>query len=874
MFAGVAAPMALYQVFHPSGAQGRLDIVTSRGLTPLVGRDREVNTLLHCWQHIRNGSGHVVILSGEAGIGKSRLLQSLTDHIAYEPHTVLECRCSPYHHQSPWHPISDLFRRVLNWQQHTTPEERVAALEHWLAQSQLNLTEAVPLFATLLALPLPADRYPLLALPPQEQRQKILEGLLAYVGALAAQKPLLVIVEDLHWCDPSTLEWLHYLIDHGPMVPFMLCLTCRPTFHPPWGWRAHMTPLIVDHLPADQTTNMVWHLTGGKALPPTVMQHIITTTNGVPLFIEEMAQMFLESELLDEVDSQYTLRVPLSTLSIPHTLQDLLMARLDQLGAAKRTVQLGAVIGRQFSYALLQAVSPLDPETLHRDLERAVKAELLYQRGLPPRATYLFKHALIQEAAYQSLLRRTRQQHHAQIAQKLATDFRDTVETQPQIVAHHYTEAGLGKEALPYWQQAGQLAIERSALSEVIGHLTMGLTVLKTLPDTLARAQQELRLLTTLGPTLIATKGHSALEVEQAYTRARTLCERVGENQQLFLVLNGLRRLYFMRGQIQQAQECGEQLLAVAQRQGQPAQLIEAHLALAQLLTARGEFIAAYTQHQQGFALYDPARHRATPTLYPRDTAVTMHANHGQLLSALGYADQAQEWLSQALTLAQDLDHPFSQAVTLVYAAELHLGRGESLVAGEKATAALALCAEHGLTLFAARATLLRGIALTEQGQSTTGIQLISEGLGALRAQKAEVALLALLPFIAETYRKLGHSEEGYALVTEALTSVEHTGARRWEAELYRLQGEFLLARSSPHIQQAETCFQHALALARRQHAKRAELRAAMSLARLWQQQSRREEARRLLAEVYAWFAEGFDTADLQEARAVLADLA
>ena len=327
-------------------------------------------------------------------------------------------------------------------------------------------------------------------------------------------------------------------------------------------------------------------------------------------------------------------------------------------GCRERTVQLGAVLGRQFSYELLAAVSPLDPATLQQDLERVVKAELLYQRGLPPRATYVFRHALIQETAYQSLLKRTRQHHHAQIAQLLTTRFRDLAETQPEIVAQHYTEAGLPQEAIPYWQQAGQLAIERSALSEVMAHLTKALALLATLRDTPARARQELQCSTTLGPTLIATKGHTAPEVEQTYTRARLLCEQVGDDEQLFLVLNGLRRLYFVRGQMPPAQECGEQLLAVAQRQGHPAQLLEAHLALAQILDAQGELLAARAQCEQGLTLYDPIRHRAAPALYPRDTAVAIYVHFGQLLSRLGYLDQAQEWLEKALILAQDSHTP------------------------------------------------------------------------------------------------------------------------------------------------------------------------------------------------------------------------
>lgn len=870
---GVSAPLPLYQVLHASGAQGRLDVATSKGLTPFIGRDREVNTLLTCWQQVRNGSGHAVVLSGEAGIGKSRLLQALTTHLAQEPHTLLESRCSTYHRQSPWYPIIGLLRHVLDWDQCMTSEDKIRVLERWTKQVRLDPMETVPLFAALLGLSLPQDKYPRPALSPQQQRQTILQALLTYVMTLAEQQPLLLIVEDLHWCDPTTLEWLAYLIDQGPVVPLLLCVTCRPSFEPPWGWRAHMTPLIVDHLPVDQTANMVHQLTAGKSLPPAVLDYLVTTTNGVPLFVEEMTRMLLDSGLLYEVNGQYECTASLTTLTIPNTLQDLLMARLDWLGASKRTVQLGAVVGRQFPYALLQAVSPLDAETLQQDLERLVKAELLYQRGLPPHATYIFKHALIQEVAYQALLKRTRQHHHAQIAQTLTERLHDLVEVQPELVAHHYTEAGLSKEAIPYWQRAGQRAIERSALVEVVAHLTRGLAVLSTLPDTPERARQELTLLTTLGPTLIATKGHTSAEVEQVYIRARVLCEEVGDDSQRFLVLNGLRRLYYMRGQIQQSQECGEQLLAVAKRLEHPAQLMEAHLALAQLLGLQGQLRSARAQYEQCLACYDPIRHRETPELYPRDTAVAAHVNFGQLLSLLGYPKQAREWLAQAITLAQELAHPFSQAFSLVFAAEIHLRYGENQRALEQVDAGLELCAEHRFALFTALGTLFRGMALIEQGQRHAGMQLMREGLKALRTMQTERVLINALVRMGQACLELGYVEEGLTHVTEALMFVEKTGTRDREAELYRLKGELLLVQSVPNAHQAALCFQRALDIAHRQHAKSLELRATTSLARLWQHQGRREEAHTLLAPVYNWFTEGFDTTDLREAHTLLTEL-
>jgi class 3 adenylate cyclase/predicted ATPase len=562
-----------------------------------------------------------------------------------------------------------------------------------------------------------------------------------------------------------------------------------------------------------------------------------------------------------------------ATPNLAAKLQDSLMARLDQLGPAKGTAQLGATIGREFSYALLQAVTHLDADLVRQDLQQLVAAELLYQRGVGATALYQFKHALIQEAAYASLLRRTRQQYHQHIAQVLEAQFPEMVATQPEVVAHHYTEAGLAAQAIPYWQHAGQHAIERSALPEVIGHLTQGLALVESLPDTPARARHELSLLTTLGLTLIATRGHSVPEVERVYTRARVLCAQVGDNQQLFLVLNGLRRVYYARADVPRAQECAEQLLAVATRQQNPAQLMEAHLALAQIFDVRGELGCARTHYEQCLALYNPDRHRAMPSLYPRDTAVTIYNNFARLLTVLGYLDQALDRVAEACTLARDLAHPFSEAIALLNAAWVSLRCGAVQTAQGQAAAALALCAEHQFALQGARVSVLLGVALATQGHCEEGSRCMQEGLSALRTLRAEVMLPDLLALAIEAHRKSGNLQEGQALLAEALTLIDTTAMRSWAAEFYRLAGEHLLAQASSNVQEAGTYFQRALDLARQQQAKLFELRAAMSLSRLWHQQGQRARARQLLAEVYGWFTEGFETADLQEARALLAAL-
>ncbi len=438
-----------------------------------MGREAEVTLLLDRWAQVKDGLGQVVLLSGEAGIGKSRLVQVLKDHLAGEPHTLLECRCSPYHTNSALYPVIDLWQRVLRFETAEAPADKLHKLEQMLAQYRLPLAETVPLFAALLSLP--DDRYPALALTPQQQKQKTLEALLALLVARAAQEPVLLIVEDLHWVDPSTLEFLSLLVDQGPTARMLTLCTFRPQFPPPWPPRAHIAQLTLTRLPRPQVGRMVTAVAGGKALPAEVVQQLVTKSDGVPLFVEEMTKLVLASGLLREHEDHYALTGPLPPLAIPATLQDALMARLDQLAAAKAVAQLGATIGREFAYELLRAVAPLDELELWRGLVQLVQAEVLYQRGALPQATYLFKHALIQEAAYQSLLRSTRQQYHQRIAQVLASAVsRDHGETQPELLAHHYTEAGLQAQALPYWQQAGQRAIERSAYVEAISTSLQG----------------------------------------------------------------------------------------------------------------------------------------------------------------------------------------------------------------------------------------------------------------------------------------------------------------------------------------------------------------------------------------------------------------
>jgi predicted ATPase len=495
---GVEEPLRVYQLLAESGAQTRLDVVTLRGLTPLVGREQEVGLLLERWAQSTEGRGQVVLLSGEAGIGKSRLVEVLRERVGRERATWLAFRCSPYHTNSALYPVITHLHRVLQLRPQDTPAERLDRLEQALRDARLPLAEAVPLLAALLSVPL-AERYAPLDWSPQKQRQKTYEALVAWLLAEAERQPVLAVWEDLHWADPTTLEWLGLVLDQTPTALLCVLLTYRPEFPLPWAPRSYITQLTLSRLPRPQVEELLQRITGGKRLPAEVVRQIVAKTDGVPLFVEELTKAVLEAGWLQEREDRYELTGPLPPLAIPTTLQDALRARLDRLTDGKAVAQLGAVLGRTFSYELLRAVSPLNELVLWRGLVQLVQAEVLYQRGMPPQATYTFKHALLQEAAYQSLLRSTRQQYHLRTAQVVVEQFPALAATQPELLAYHYMEAGLTEQAISFWQQAGQQASDRSAHLEAISHFTTGIELLKTLPETPKRTQQALTLHIALG---------------------------------------------------------------------------------------------------------------------------------------------------------------------------------------------------------------------------------------------------------------------------------------------------------------------------------------------------------------------------------------
>jgi class 3 adenylate cyclase/predicted ATPase len=865
---GVSTAIHIHQVLEESGVQSRLDVAVTRGLTPLVGREVEISLLRDGWVQVQNGRGHTIALSGEAGIGKSRLVQVVKDYSADTPHTRMECRCSPYYQHTALYPIIDLVERMLHFQRDEALDSKLEKLEQALTQYRLPLHETMPLMATLLSLPVPEARYAPLPLTPERLRQKTLEALFAMVLELAERRPMLFILEDLHWVDSSTLEFLHLLISQRATAAILTVLTYRPEFQVPQEWRTCLTPLALQRLSPNDVATMVMQVTDGKPLPPEVLQHVVKNTDGVPLFVEELTKTIVESGLLRETDRHYELTGPLPTLAIPTTLHDALMARLDRLNTVKAVAQLGATLGRTFAYDLLEAVTPFDTAMLQQGLQQLVAAEILYQREVSPRTTYRFKHALLQEAAYQSLLKSTRQQYHQRIAQVLETQFPETVAMQPELLAHHYTEAGLGEQALAYWQRAGQRALERSAHVEAIGHLTKGLDVLTTLPVTAERVQQELALQLTLGMPLSATRGYAAPEVAHIYRRAQELCQCLGETPQLIPALLGLWRFYLLRAELGQAQELAEQCLLVVQRTEDTARHIVAHDVLGETLFFLGDFRRARTHLEQAVALYDPQKRRPHRAL--TDPGVSSLSILAGTLWMLGYPEQARQTSMEAVRLAEALAYPHILASTWVIAAHVHQLRREVDMTHAQAEAVITLASEQGFPFWLAEATIFVGWAQAMQIRGEEGIAQIQQGLATRQAIGLELTQPVYLLMLAEAYQCVGKPAEGLAVLVDAASRIDTTRECWRLAELHRLRGELLLAVSTTHDREAEACFRHALRIAHTQHAKSLELRAAMSLSRLWQQQGKRAEAWGMLEPIYRWFTEGFDTADLQEAKALL----
>ena len=861
---GFAEPVPAWRVLSARDVESRFAATRTGSSAPLVGRQEEMGLLLRAWDGSSHGRGQVVLIQGEAGVGKSRLVEGLRE-AAGKDHIWVAIRCSPFHTASAFHPIIEHLKRVFGWQPEDTAPQHLAKLEAGLGGFKtLPLSESLRLFADLMSVPAPADRYPRLSLTAQQQRDATLDAIVAWLIELAERTPVLMAGEDLHWADPTTLETLGMLIEQAPTAAMLVVATYRPELTPPWPQRSHMTPITLNRLERPEVEAMVGHLAGGRPLPGEVVDHIVAKSDGVPLYVEELTKAILGSGVLEARGDAYVLRGALAQLHIPETLQDSLMARLDRAPRLREVAQLGAVLGREFAYAMISALAGIEEEMLQSGLGQLVVDELLYQRGRPPRSRYLFKHALIQDAAYQSLLKRTRQQYHQQVAKLLEDHFPELASTQPELVAHHYTEANCPAQAITYWLTAGVTAASRSANLEAIDQFRRGLALVEVLSDPGERAERELDLQMALGPALSATKSHSHPDIGRTYSRAWELCRQLYDYSREFTALRGLQLHHVNLLEMQKAQHFAEKALRVAERLGDAARLVGAHLSLGVSLYWQGKLEPALVHFRRGFEMFDP--NMQFPDWPGSHPAVQCQFSLAVISWMLGYPDRSLDELRSAVGSAETLGHPFTLAQTLCWAALVHIFRHEPSAVADCAGRALRICEEHRIAQYHAYALCADGWALGVSGESGKGLAQIVQEVDGYGPGPNQHILLALQ---ADVQLASAKPEAALDSVVAALKAVEKMGGAPLAAELHRLGGEALFAGAGT-VSEAETAIQQAIDVARRQNAKSWELRGAMSLARLRRQQGRPQEAVALLAPILGWFTEGFDTADLKEAKALL----
>ncbi|MCW2514047.1 MAG: hypothetical protein JWR11_3089 [Mycobacterium sp.] len=868
---GVPTPLEVYQVLGERTARTRLEAMGSVGLTPLVGRAAELRLLEDQWSLVVRGTGRAVLVTGEAGIGKSRLVHALTEHVAEEQGWLTPCQGSPYHQDTAFHPLIDLLERlVLHFDRSDTPGDKLRKLEGFVAQLGLPPDEALPPLCALLSIPPPAE-FESVVLPPELQKQAVMQALLSVLFRRAATQPVLFVVEDLHWVDPTTLEFLTRLIEQVQNTRVLALFTYRRGFQPPWGDEMTIGEVGLTRLSPDEVAELTVEVAQGKPLPEQIVQQVVARTDGVPLFVEELTKMLLESGLLEEFADGYALSGPVPSLAIPNSLHDSLMARLDRLSTVKGLAQLGAAIGREFSYNLLRAVSPWDEDLLGDALTQLVGAEFLHQNGTPPQATYRFKHALIQDAAYQSLLKSARRQHHQRIAAAMESGFPETVATQPEVLAHHYTQAGLVERAVPYWHAAARRALRGYANAEAVNHASRGVELLDALPASRERAKQELALRLTLGAAKAFVSGpHSA---EQDYNRARELAREVGTTPEVFPALAGLAYSQIVRGNMRGARALAEEFLELAEPTKDPQSLSAAHWVLAYTAWWQGDFVDVRHHSRRCLALYDPEHHRAGFSAYNNNPGVVCGYLDALTDWVMGYPTQAVQAMKRTVAHARELGHPDSVGVSLLFSAQLAQLCRDVETAWAHAEESLAVSTEHGLHALTLWCLLPRGWAKSQRGDVAGGIADIREAMDRRRAFGMGAVWPWYLALLADAYGSVGEIDEGLGALEEAQQWVQRNDERLYAAEVCRLKGELLLRRNDTDHALAEQCFRQALATARDQRAKSWELRAAMSLARMLGEDGRSDDARAVLAPVYGWFTEGFDTADLKDAKVLLEQL-
>ncbi len=869
---GIAGPVRAWAAVRASSVEGRFEALHASGLTALVGREEELELLLRRWSKAQSGEGQVVLLSGEAGIGKSRLMAALLESVATEPHTRLRYFCSPQHTDSAFYPIIGQMERAAGLAHDDTPQAKLDKLDAVLAQTSTSIQE-VALFAEMLSLP-NDGRYPTLDLAPEQRRQRTLDALAAQLPGLARQQPVLMIIEDAHWIDPTSLEVFGRTVDQIKPLQALLIVTFRPEFNAPWAGRSHVTSLALNRLGEREAAAIIARLVGNTELPTDVLAEIVERTDGIPLFVEEMTKAVLEAESEGEA-RRTAAAVPSPALAVPPSLHASLMARLDRLGPAKEVAQIGAAIGREFSHALLAAVVRKPETELASALDRLIEAGLLFRQGVPPHASYLFKHALVQDAAYGTLLREPRRALHARIGETLESQFAEIAERQPELLARHCTEAGRIEKGVGYWLHAGRNAATRYANVEAIAHLRRGIEAVDRLAAGPMKDRVDLDLQLALGPCVIATQGPASSTAAATFARARQVCERLGDPPEYLHVMHWLMVALAVRGELPQAREAALTLLGLAEARGDRPALINAMRSVSLISLLMGRVVEACEWAERNvkeFGASDETE-RVAARAAGQDAGAAGLAVMAWALWLLGHVDQAVVRMGAALERADAVKHPHTQAYVCYYASVLYALRGEPAAARQHAERCLTLSEEHGFRQWRSLARAIRAICAAVLEPSSTSDQVII-GLDEYRGAGYQFGITALFVLLCEALLLRGQLDAVPEVIEQALSTCNVNTERFLEAEFYRLKARALLLGKEPNAGiHAQSLLDNALTTARSQSTRSLELRAARDLADLWRDQGKQYEARDLLAPVYGWFTEGFDTLDLKEAKALLDEL-
>ncbi|WP_162240943.1 adenylate/guanylate cyclase domain-containing protein [Bradyrhizobium tropiciagri] len=864
---GIAEPVRVWAALRASSVEGRFEALHATDLTAPVGREEELDLLLRRWAAAKNGEGQVVLLSGEAGIGKSRLAAALLERLASEPHTRLRYFCSPQHADSALYPIIGQMERAAGLAHDDTPQAKLDKLDAVLSGSSTS-TQHAALFAEMLLLP-NDGRYPAFELTPQQRRQQTLEALTAQIEALARSNPVLMIFEDAHWTDPTSLEAIGRAVDRIASLCVLLIVTFRPEFEPPWIERPHVTAVTLNRLSLRDVGAMIDSVVGDRSLPSDIREDIIERTDGIPLFVEEMTKAVLEAE--SEGDARRTaLAIPSRALAVPATLQASLMARLDRLGPAKEVAQIGAAIGRQFSHDQLAAVVRKPAQELESALHRLIAAGLLFRQGVPPHATYLFKHALVQDAAYDTMLKSRRRQLHASIAKVLIERFPTLAEIQPEIAAHHFTQAGLWEPAVEWWGKAGERATHVSAYSEAIAHLEKALGLVEELADSPPLRSLRLRLQTTYGYALLHGRGQANAQTIAAFARARELAAGVEDRSERLTVFYGMWVGGFTRGDLPQMRELADAFLSDVQHSPGSSEFGIANRVFGITCWFQGDYAAARVHLEKALAAYDPQRDRELASRFGYEPGVVAKFYLALVLWPLGEVDRASALAAEAFSLALPSDHIPTIAIAHWYMGKFHAIRGKPREATPHARALLALAREHGLPMWLAFGTFIDGWVRFCAGD-LEGEAGMRKGSELLRDAGSHFWRPDLGTLLAEAEAKAGRVDDALATLDAQLATIQRSGEGWFQAEVHRKRGELFLKQAPPNVAAAELAFAKALEIARSQQTRTFELRAALSLARLYQATGRMQAARTLLLPALVGFNEGIEVPEAGEARRLIA---